>query len=134
MRVVKDKIEAQRVVIVCPMVPPSHNVLRRQYRDHHAYAELRNAWERTLHGLTQGLQKAVLCAWHSDGRKLAVDIEIRHKRMYDVDNAYASCKPILDSLQRLKFISGDAPHQINLRVTQKKSVDLETEIRISDES
>lgn len=121
-----------QIVIVCPMVPPSHNVLRRQYRDHYAYAELRNAWERTLHGLTQGLQKATLWAWSSEGKKVFVDIAIRHKRMYDVDNAYASCKPILDSLQRLKFIAGDAPHQIDLRVTQSKSADLETEIRISE--
>lgn len=42
------------------------------------------------------------------------------QRLFDLDNAYASAKDLLDGLSSANLIQGDAPTQIRLQVEQVK--------------
>jgi hypothetical protein len=42
------KAEKEGMKLTVPMIPPSGNVLRRQYRHLMAYKRLREAWQRSL--------------------------------------------------------------------------------------
>ncbi len=53
------------------------------------------------------------------------------KRLMDVDNLYASCKPILDGLKRWRLIRDDAPGWIDLTCTQEVGREVKTIIEVS---
>lgn len=120
------------VTIPVPMVPPSANVLRRRYRHPMAYKRLRDSWKRMLWALVQGHDKDWLLAMAALGKRMRVDINIMHSRLYDRDNAYGSVKPCLDSLVSLHFLAGDSEKHIDLHVEQTKSRANETIITIRE--
>jgi hypothetical protein len=118
------------VRIEVPGVPPSHNVLRRKYRNHHAYARLREKWRRDLWYSATPLLRARLLG--VGAQKKIVKILISHKRYFDVDNAYAACKPILDAMVGLGWLKDDSPEWLELRVDQEKVNGAWTRIEVSE--
>ena len=108
--------------ITVPMVPPSGNQMRRQYRHPFAYLKLRDSWQRTIWALAKR-QPAMEV-------KAAVKLHVEHGRLYDEDNLIAGCKPILDSLKRLSLIRDDSPEFLELTVTQEKSRERQTIIEV----
>jgi hypothetical protein len=108
------------VTIPCPGIPPSANVLRRKYRDPHAYAKLRDGFKHTLYYLVTGRDRAWLMAMAAIGKKMRVDITLIHKKQYDPDNLAGSVKPLLDSLVNLRFLANDDPPHIDLHIMQQK--------------
>jgi hypothetical protein len=105
------------------MVPPSGNVMRRKYRNPHAYARLRDSWMRTMWVLAKRSS-------FEEG-KATVHIHVEHGRLYDEDNLIAGCKPILDSLKGLCYIRDDSPEFLELVVTQEKSRERQTTIEVT---
>ena len=112
--------EKNSVTIVCPGVPVSANVRLRKYRNPHAYARYRDAWQRTLWALLTTKDKAWLLAMAQAKKKMRIEATLLHSRLYDQDNAYSSLKPILDSLTRLSYLAGDDPAHLELSVKQTK--------------
>lgn len=70
-------------------------------------------------------------AWHSyivgyagrppdsPPRKARVSIVVRRKRLQDPDNAYASCKPVLDALVRRGWLWDDSGRHLELDVREE---------------
>lgn len=98
-------------------VPPSPNVLRRKYRNPHAYRKLRTHWEWLLLTAPDAHRRKVLKDGARKAGKVAVQITLHHSRMYDPDNLPASLKPVLDALVNIGFLSGDSLDKINLLPT-----------------
>jgi hypothetical protein len=113
-------------------VPPSHNSLRRTYRNHFSYARLRGIWEKEIWYSARPRDREWLQAMSALGKKMAVRILISHARLYDVDNAYASCKPVLDSLVKLRFLKDDDPAHLELKVEQESIRAKQTSLTISE--
>jgi hypothetical protein len=101
-------------------VPPSANVLKRKYRNPHAYARLRDEWQRTIYYSIGPQFRCWLEAMAKLGKRMSVKITIQHKKLYDEDNAMAGCKPLLDSLVRLKLLADDDTAHLELSVDQEK--------------
>jgi hypothetical protein len=119
------------VKLVIMALPPSGNVLRRKYRDHRAYARLRGEWSRNLHYSAAPAARDLIRKMCAGPSKVAVKIIIHHKRLYDTDNAYASVKPMLDSMKLLGWIFDDSLQYCELTVEQEKCNDVRTTIIIS---
>ena len=62
--------------------------------------------------------------------KSTVWIHQVRRRMLDTDNLYASCKPLLDSLQKTGVIFDDSPKWCDLRVTQEVGKPVRTLIEV----
>lgn len=110
----------RNLTITVPFTPPSANVLKRKYRNPHAYARLRDSWQHTIYYLIDAQTRMWLEAMAKLGKKMRVEITIQHKKLYDEDNAMAGCKPLLDSLVRLKLLADDNSAHLELSVTQEK--------------
>lgn len=124
--------DARSVTILVPMCPPSGNELRRKYRHPMAYKRLREVWSRTLWGLISGRDREWLEAEAMLGVKMRLEVCIQKRRFFDKDNAYASMKPVLDSLVGLKYLAGDDPGHLDLTVTQEKLNAKQTRIFIRE--
>jgi hypothetical protein len=102
-----------------PMIPPSPNVMRRKYRNHHVYKKLREAWEYALmvapgsSAVLAGIRKMAVAH-----ERVSVHICIAHASLYDPDNLYGSAKVVLDAMENLRFIKKDNEEHIKLHVTQ----------------
>jgi hypothetical protein len=118
-------------VVVCE-IPVSANVLRRKYKNYHAYGRYRDGWKRTLYGLITGSDRAWLMANAAIETKMKMEVSLRHQRLFDSDNATAALKPILDSLVSLKFLANDDTEHLDLHVSQEKVRDAVTSITISE--
>ena len=110
-----------------PGCPPSGNVMRRKYRHPHAYARLRNDWQRTIWAFLAPGNRRTACL----ESKMRVMVTIEHARLYDADNAISGCKPLLDSLTRLVLIRDDSPEWMELEVRQVKSRENQTTIEVT---
>lgn len=53
-------------------------------------------------------------------QKMAVKITLCHARLFDKDNSYASCKPVLDALKAWNLIWDDSAEYLDLTVGQEK--------------
>lgn len=124
--------EKMSVTIVCPMVPPGGNQMRRKYRDHHAYARLRESWQRTIWALVQGRDKVWLESMAKIGKTMHMFITVEHMGVYDRDNLFAGVKAIPDSFVRLKFLAGDDEARLKLHVDQNKGRMNETTICVAE--
>jgi hypothetical protein len=62
----------------------------------------------------------------------AVRIVQYRKRLLDIDNLYASCKPILDALVKCGLIKDDSPDHCKLSVFQMTGKNIGTEITIGE--
>ena len=124
--------EKMSVTILVPMVPPSGNQMRRKYRDRFNYRDLRDAWQRTIHALIQGNNKAWLEAMARDNKAMEMFITVEHMRKYDRDNLISGVKMIPDSYQRLGFLAGDDEARLKLHVDQTKGRMNETRICVAE--
>ena len=107
-----------------PRKVPSHNVLRRKYRNPHAYARLRDSWQKDLFGLIGPKVVVEICKWHmKEGPfKMRVKFIGRKKGIpYDDDNFIAGCKPVRDCLERLKVIHKDSSEWLEASYEQEKA-------------
>jgi Holliday junction resolvase RusA-like endonuclease len=107
--------------ITVPLVPPSPNVLRRQYRHPQAYKRLRETWE---HSLAYAVPSAtVRCHLLRQASKTRVRVKITvfHSSQYDPDNLTACCKPVLDALRNIGYIHDDAEEWLELAAPQQRS-------------
>jgi hypothetical protein len=111
------------------MVPPSLNVQRRMSQ--FVYRDLRNSWQRTIYALIQYDDRKWLEALALQGIKMYLDITVEHIRIYDKDNLYGACKPVIDCIKNLKLIRNDSPEHVELTVTQEKSHENCTRIRLA---
>jgi Holliday junction resolvase RusA-like endonuclease len=107
------------ISITVPLVPPSPNVLRRQFRNPHEYKRLREVWE---HSLAYAVGSATLkreLQEQAMTRRVRVRITIHHSRRYDEDNIYGSIKPVLDALRNVGYIHDDNRKWIDLELRQE---------------
>jgi hypothetical protein len=95
-------------------VPPSPNVVKRVYRNPHAYKKLRGVWETALLCAPCLHHRNLLKAQAKKAGKLQVQITLHHARMYDPDNLAGAQKVVLDALTNIGFISGDSADKIDL--------------------
>lgn len=124
--------QKQSVTKILPGIPPSANVLKRKYRNPHAYADLRNMWQRTLWAFIQGSDRQWLLAMADLKKKMRVDVTFAHTKMDDPDNLPGRCKVLLDGLVRNGFLANDDPAHIELHVMQIKIRQNETTLVISE--
>lgn len=120
------------VVVLLPGILPSANVLKRKFRNPHAYKRLRDSWQRMCWGLIQGQDRQWLLVQSALRTKMRVDVTLQHSRAYDPDNLVASVKPILDGLVNLGFLAADDPEHLELHVTQLKIRQNETTVCIRE--
>jgi len=60
-----------------------------------------------------------------------LDICVEHMRMFDRDNLWGACKPVIDAIGNLKLIRNDSEEYIDLTVAQEKSHENCTRIRLA---
>jgi hypothetical protein len=118
------------VLITVPMIPPSGNALRRRFRSPFEYKRLREGWQHTIWAMIQGRDKRWLEETAKAGTKMFAGITIYHRKAYDMDNAHAGIKPILDSFVRLGYLAGDDHDHLQVQIEQVKSVQGQTTINI----
>jgi hypothetical protein len=113
-------------------IPPSANVLKRKYRNPHAYAKLRDEWQRSIYYSASPHTRSWLEAMAKLGKKMRVKITLQHKKEYDKDNAYGGCKPLIDALVRLKWLADDDNDHLDETVDQEQINTLMTRIYIEE--
>lgn len=122
------------VLTVQGEIPPSPNILRRRFRNPHAYRRLRTAWELLLVAAAPGPHhRTRLVKQAQDAKKMWCTITISHSKAYDTDNATGAVKVVVDALVNIGFLAGDSPDKLLLYpVIQKKvpRAECSTEIRI----
>lgn len=121
------------MVLEVPDIPPSPNVVKRKYRNPHAYKELRTLWEWALLGSVGPHHRKMLKDQAKKAGKLQVCIALHHARMYDQDNLQGAQKVVLDALVNIGFLSGDSPDKLNLMTAvqmQCKRADAKTVVKI----
>ena len=102
------------VILTIPGIPPSPNVLKRKYRNPHAYRKLRMAWENDLaHSVSGSWRKLELQRQARTGR-MFVEVTLHHSREYDADNLVGSLKPVVDALANVGYIGGDSYDKLAL--------------------
>jgi hypothetical protein len=105
-----------------PMIPPSPNVMRRKYRNVHAYRKLRICWQNALLVVTgSSAALAAIRKMAMAHERIGVSIHILHTKQYDPDNLYGSAKVVLDAMENLRFIKKDNDEHIKLHVTQQEN-------------
>lgn len=111
--------------ITIPEIPRSPNgaggLLRMNWRQREQYFKTWVYWVRS--GIT----------WNPDEPvKIKVQVHIHQVRIrkLDKDNLYASCKPVLDALEKLNLIFKDSEEWIELLVTQDTGRQAKTIITI----
>ena len=98
------------ITLTIPDVPPSPNrVLGKHWRTKNGE---KNKWVL--------LVRSVYLPAHVEDVKRSVVITLCHSRMYDKDNAYASVKPLVDSLKYWNLIVDDTSKWLVLKVQQEK--------------
>lgn len=112
--------------LTIPDVPRSPNGGKGLFRMHWGARKRYNEyWEWAIRG----------AAWpwnYSPIEKASVRINQHRVRKLDVDNLYASCKPILDAMVKCKIIAADDPDHCHLIVTQETKSGVYTEIEIEE--
>lgn len=109
--------------IIVPIIPPSLNVLKRKYRNVHAYANLRKVWEAGIFLSTgSALKSSAIRAMVKTSKKLKVTIVIQHHGQYDKDNLYGSAKVVLDAMKNIGFLIDDSNDHIDLVVSQVRQI------------
>lgn len=114
-------------------IPPSPNVIRRKYRNPHAYMRLRNSWEIMLRSAPAPHHRKVLTEQAKKGGKLTVQITMQHSRLYDPDNLMGAQKLVLDALVNIGYLAADSADKlvllpaVQVKATRK---DPKTTIRI----
>ena len=107
------------VIITLPGVPP--NIAnQRKYKNPHVYRALREEWKRTVYYGVSIRDRGWLQAMAKLGKRMRVDVNFQHTRLFDVDGKYHAMKPILDVLVELGFLAGDKEENISLDVQQEK--------------
>jgi hypothetical protein len=129
---VNGRNQTQSVTKVLPGIPPSANVLKRKYRNPHAYARLRDMWQRLCWAFIQGSDRQWLMAMADLKKRMRVDVNFAHTKLDDPDNLPGRCKVLLDGLVRLQFLANDDPLHIELHVTQIKIRQNETTLVIRE--
>ncbi len=124
--------QSKGVTLNIPMVPPSPNLLRRKYKNYHAYGRLRDEWQRAIYYSLDHNLRSWLEAMAKLGKKMSVKVTLQHKRLYDPDNLTGSLKPLLDSLVRLKLLANDDNDHIGLTVDQEQINASSTRIEICE--
>ena len=111
-------------------VPPSANSLRRKYRNPHVYARLRDSWGWSLAAAASPNERSFLKGIPATGKRVRVVICVHHRQLFDRDNLWAACKPVLDALVGLRWLSDDSEECIDLQITQIKAELPKTTIRM----
>lgn len=96
-------------------IPPSPNVVKREYRNPHKYQRLRKSWEWELFTAPAPHHRRALILQAKKPGKLWVQVEMYHARFYDPDNAIGAQKVVLDALVNIHFLAGDSPDKLDLR-------------------
>lgn len=120
-------------ILEVPDIPPSPNVLKREYRNPHAYKRLRNLWEGMLQCAPSPHHRIVLVNQAKAEKKLCVQITVYHSRLYDDDNLAGAQKLVLDALVNIGFLGGDSPDRLELLPAAQIKVprkELRTVVRI----
>ena len=112
------------------LVPRSANLLRRKYRNPHAYARMRDEWSWNLMAAATLNERHALKQFPKTMKRTKIDIHVQHSRLFDRDNLWASVKPILDSMKNLHWITDDSDEEIELQVTQGKAQPDKTVIKL----
>lgn len=108
-------------------VPPSlnkylrmHWAVKRQLRTNYQW-ELTTAFMATKDAIPEGV-------------KIHVIITIYHPRLFDPDNLYGACKPLIDAMRDCHFIKQDSPKWLRLKVEQVREKDNpRTEIELEED-
>jgi hypothetical protein len=99
------------VKLSIPDVPPSLNKTTRQ--NGFANWRLKNKWVLFVRSQLNGSYlKPVV--------RMRCMVTLHHSRMYDKDNAYGACKPLIDALKHWKLIFDDTAEYLELSVEQSK--------------
>lgn len=101
------------IVLDIPDVPPSLNKVLRMHWSKKSRLALDWAWKARIAFDYQN--SSILRI----GKK-QVKITLHHSRMYDKDNAYGSCKVLVDCLRGLKVIQDDTAEWLELTVEQAR--------------
>lgn len=95
------------MILNLKILPPSPNVMRRKYRNPHAYMRLRKQWEHTLAYSMRGSFDRDRWKRTAAGAKVRLDVRLYHKRLYDADNLTGSLKVVIDALVNVGYIAND---------------------------
>jgi hypothetical protein len=113
-----------QAVIRVGRVVPSLNELKREYRNPHAYARLREGWRHDIHVLL-GIRNTKLIKAHVDMHHRCELLIISYRRrVLDKDNLYGGVKPIVDAIRDLDLIVDDSPQWLDLTVDQERTAEL----------
>ncbi len=116
-----------RWTFTIPISIPSANVLRRTYRNPHAYKRLRDDMGYLVNGFARAIPTA------SGPRKVRITRLIdRGGKQFDYDNLVSGAKPLLDVLVTMGIILGDGPGQVEVEYIQEKHGSPGTRIELED--
>lgn len=79
--------------------------------------QLKTRWAENLYALTVA-ERAKLRQWAAAKLKMRVVITIYNSKVYDKDNAWGGCKPIVDAIKEQRFIYDDSPRFLESEVWQ----------------
>lgn len=116
------------VTIVVPRVVPSRNLTRKWH--YQEVKDQRNGWAADIYHLARGLEKEWLCVKGFQKAKMRVEIEREGRKLLDPDNM--DVKHIIDALRQIGFLYNDDPEHMELVVTQRRSNERQTTIKISE--
>jgi Holliday junction resolvase RusA-like endonuclease len=117
----------ESVTICVPREIPSLNRFMRQHWTERL--KERNAWRADLYLIGMAHERAWLKSVAAK-KRIRVEICSERKRLLDQDNLCV--KHVLDALVHAGFIADDSPEHIELVVTQVKSPNRQTIIKISE--
>lgn len=105
-------------------LPPSPNVLRRKYKNPHAYKKLRGEWEHMcLYGVSGS---DTVIQWRrtvKGGVKIRLDARLYHKGRFDPDNLVGCLKIVIDALVNVGYIIDDDPAHLELGMIEQIASD-----------
>lgn len=112
-----------------PLSIPSQNVLRRKYKNRHAYARLRKrfCWAVWVAKLRAEVPEAT-----GKRRMRIVRLVGPRGRMYDYGNLVGGCKPLVDELVKAGLLVDDSPDHVIEEYDQERAPEHGVRIELVD--
>ena len=115
--------------LAIPIPVPSQNVLRRRYRNRHAYAALRSKF-----GLAVLFAKRHANVPEATGKRRMRVVRLvgPRGRMYDYGNLVGGCKPLVDELVKAGLLVDDSPQHVVEEYDQERAPEHGVRIELQD--
>jgi len=121
------------MIITVPAIPPSPNILKRKYRNVHAYRRLRESWKHDLwYGIDGAHRRTQWLETIKSAGRVRIDVTFYHSHKFDPDNMVGALKPILDAMVQIGYVKNDDSEHLELgEIKQEGSLSPRTVIQMN---